>query len=188
MSTARLIYSMLVSLDGYSADQSGGFGWAQPATDVHAHVNELARSVGTSLYGRRMYATMAGWETDPGLAASSPLLADFAQLWQAADKIVYSTSLTDVVTARTRIERSFDVAADRELKTAAAADLNVSGPELAAHALRAGLVDELQVYVVPVVVGGGTAYLPTDVRLDLELIDERRFADGTVFLRYRVRP
>lgn len=187
MPTARLIYSMIVSLDGYSADREGHFDWAAPDDDVHAHVNELEQSVGSYLYGARMYATMAGWETDPELATSSPLMADFARMWQAAEKIVYSTTLTEVVTARTRIERRFDVGAVRELKAAATADLNVSGPGLAASALRAGLVDELQLYVVPVVVGGGTRFLPADVRLELALTDERRFAGGTVFLRYDIR-
>jgi dihydrofolate reductase len=184
----QLIYAVIVSLDGYIADRDGNFDWAMPGEEAHSFINDLERPVGTHLYGRRMYETMIGWETDPTLAEQSPLMRDFAQIWQAADKIVYSTTLTAVSTARTRIERDFNPEAVRALKTSTAANLSVSGPGLAVHALRAGLVDELQVYLVPTIVGSGTSYLPDDVRLNLELRDERRFNDGMVHLRYGVHP
>jgi dihydrofolate reductase len=183
----QLIYGAIVSLDGYSADRDGNFDWAEPDEEAHAFINELQKPVGTYLYGRRMYETMAVWETDTSLAEQSSVMRDFAQVWQAAEKIVYSTTLAQPSTARTRVERSFDPEAVRELKAASEADLTVAGPGLAAHAVRSGLVDELQVYLVPAVVGGGTPYLPNDVRLDLELRDERRFAAGMVHLRYGVR-
>ncbi len=183
----QLIYSMIVSLDGYVADRDGNFDWAEPDEEAHAFINELEKPVGTYLYGRRMYEMMLVWETDPALAEQSLVMRDFAEMWQAADKIVYSRTLAEVSTARTRIERSFDVESVRELKATAATDLSVSGPGLAAHALRAGLVDELQMHLMPTIVGGGTPYLPHDVRLSLELRDERRFRGGMVHLRYGVQ-
>jgi dihydrofolate reductase len=183
----KLIYSVIASVDGYTADAAGTFDWAAPEPDAHAFINDLERPVGTYLYGRRMYETMLAWETDPGLAEQSPEMRDFAQVWQAADKVVYSTSLAAVPTARTRIERSFDPDAVGRLKATAGHDLSIGGPHLAAHALRAGLVDEYHLFVAPAVVGGGNPALPHDVRLDLDLMDERRFGSGMVYLCYRVR-
>src|ERR671914_1699348 len=179
---AKLIYLMIASLDGYVADEDGNFDWAVPDEEVYAFINDLDRQVGTYLYGRRMYETMVGWETDPTLAARSPLMRDFAQIWQAADKIVYPKTLEAVSTARTRIERDFDPEAVRQMKALAGRDLMVGGPELAAQAFEAGLVDELHLFVVPIVVGGGKRALPDGVRLELELLDERRFGNGTAHL------
>ena len=184
---AKLIYLMIASLDGYVADEDGNFDWAVPDEEVHAFINDLDRPVGTYLYGRRMYETMAGWETDPTLADQSPLMRDFAQIWQAADKIVYSKTLEAVSTARTRIERDFDPEAVRQMKALAGRDLIVGGPELAAQAFKAGLVEECHLFVAPMVVGGGKRSLPKDVRLKLELLDERSFASGMVYLHYRTR-
>jgi dihydrofolate reductase len=183
---AKLIYSAIASLDGYVADESGNFDWAEPDEDVHRFVSELERPVGTYLYGRRMYEVMAFWET-AGSADQPPFVREFAEIWQAADKIVYSTTLETVSSARTRIEREFDPEAVRRLKATAARDLTVGGPGLAGQALAAGLVDECHLFVAPVVVGGGTRALPDGVRLDLELLDERRFGSGMVYLRYRTR-
>jgi dihydrofolate reductase len=185
---AQLIYSAIASLDGYIEDAQGSFDWAAPDEEVHAFVNDLQRSVGTHLYGRRMYETMAYWESPPDLAAQRSVVRDFAAIWQAADKVVYSTTLQTAAGARTRIERNFDPVAVREMKASAIADVTVGGAALAAHAFAAGLVDECQLFFVPVVVGGGKHALPTgDLRLSLELLDERRFASGTVYLRYRIR-
>lgn len=181
---AHLIYSAISSLDGYVADAGGGFDWAAPDEEVHAFVNDLERSVGTHLYGRRMYEVMAAWESMP-MAGQGPVARDFAEIWRAADKVVYSTTLANARTARTRIERSFDPEAVGRLKETAQRDVSVGGPTLAAHALAAGLVDECHLFLVPVVVGGGLRSFPDDVRLDLELIDERRFAGGVVHLHYR---
>jgi dihydrofolate reductase len=180
---AKLIYEALTSLDGYIADASGSFDWAAPDDDVHEFVNELARPIGTYLLGRRMYEVMAGWETmdDP-----SPVMQDFAGLWRSAEKIVYSTTLEDVSSARTRIERTFDPSAVRELKAGADRDISIGGPHLAAEAIRAGLVDEISLFLNPIVVGGGNAALPDDVRVPLELIDSHRFDNGVVFVRYLV--
>jgi dihydrofolate reductase len=183
---AKLIYLAIASVDGYVEDESGGFGWAQPSDEVHVFVNDLERSVGTYLYGRRMYETMAVWETWPGDEEASPTTRDFAEIWRAADKVVYSTTLETADTPRTRIEPDFDADAVRRLKESATSDLAVGGAELAAHAFRAGLVDECHLFLVPVIVGGGKRALPDGVRLELELLDERRFANGTVFLRYGV--
>jgi dihydrofolate reductase len=182
---AKLVYSAIASLDGYIEDESGDFGWAAPDEEVHAFINDLQRPIGTHLYGRRMYETMAGWETDPTLADQSPLMRDFAAPWQAADKIVYSRTLEAAPTARTRIERKFDPEAVRQIKASAGRDMLIGGPTLAAQAFGAGLVDECHLFVVPVVVGGGKRSLPSDVRLELELLDERRFGGGMVYLRYR---
>ncbi|GAB4065122.1 dihydrofolate reductase family protein [Angustibacter speluncae] len=183
---ARLVYSVIGSLDGYLADADGGFGWAEPSEEVLAFVTEAERGVGTYLYGRRMYELMHVWETDPAAAALSPESARFAEVWQAADKVVYSTTLPDVRTERTLLRRDFDVDEVRGWLREADADLTVAGPTLAAHAFRAALVEELQVVVVPEVVGGGLRYLP-DVRASLDLREERRFANGMVWLRYDVR-
>ncbi|MGP3970302.1 dihydrofolate reductase family protein [Streptomyces sp. 6N223] len=184
---AKLIYTGITSLDGYIEDPSGRFDWSMPDEEVHAFVNDLTRSVGTHVYGRRMYEVMTGWETDPSLAGQSPLMRDFAELWQAADKIVYSTTLQAPSTARTRIERRFDPEAIRRLKTTATRDIAIGGPALAARAIAAGLVDEYHLFLNPIVVGGGKPFLPDGVRVTLDLLDERRFAGGVVHLRYRAR-
>lgn len=181
-----LIYSAITSLDGFIEDADGGFEWAAPDEEVHAFVNDLERSVGTYLYGRRMYETMIFWEDPPDLAAEPAPMKDFAAIWQAAEKIVYSRTLAAAASARTRIERSFDADAVRRLKETEERDISVGGAELAAQALEAGLVDECHLLVAPVMVGGGKPALPP-LRLELELLDERRFAGGTVFLRYRLR-
>jgi len=182
---AKLIYSTIASVDGYVADAAGAFQWAAPDEEVFAFVNELERPIGTYLFGRRMYETMVSWETAADLD-EHPVEREFARLWRAADKVVYSTSLASVASARTRIERGFDPGAVRSLKATADRDLTVGGPDLAGQALEAGLVDELQLFAVPVLVGGGTPAFPSGVRLDLDLLDERRFAAGTVYRRYRV--
>ena len=179
-----LIYSVIVSLDGYTADREGKFDWAEPDEDVFAFINDLERPIGTYLYGRRMYEVMRYWE-DTDLAGRSAAVREFAGIWQSADKIVYSASLPETSTAKTRIERSFDPEAIRALKQHG--DVSISGPTLAAHAARAGLVDEYQLFVNPVIVGGGLPALPVGVRASLELADERRFASGVVYLRYRAR-
>jgi dihydrofolate reductase len=184
---AKLIYSAITSLDGYIADEDGNFDWAAPDQEVHTFVNDLERPVGTYLYGRRMYEVMAPWETDPTLATQSPVMREFAQLWQAADKVVYSRTLETASTARTRIERDFDPEAVRQMKATAGRDLTVGGPDLAAQALKAGLVDEFQLFLVPIIVGGGRPSLPSNLRLELELLDERRFGNGVVHLRYATR-
>jgi dihydrofolate reductase len=185
---ARLIYSAITSFDGYIEDSEGKFDWAMPDEEVHRYINNLERAAGTHLYGRRMYETLMVWETDPGFATASPILQDFAEIWQAANKIVYSRTLAAVSTRRTRIERDFDPAAVQQLKVASEHDLLIGGPTLAAHAFRAGLIDECQLFLVPVVVGGGKPALPDKVRLELNLLDERRFGNGMVYLRYGVKP
>jgi dihydrofolate reductase len=183
---AELIYSAIASLDGYVADEDGNFDWAEPDEEVHAFINNLERAVGTYLYGRRMYETMAAWETDATLANQSEPMRDFAQIWQAAEKIVYSKHLEKTSTDRTRIEREFDPEAVRGMKASVASDLTVGGPELAADAFRAGLVDECHLFFAPVVVGRGKQSLPEGLRLKLELLDARRFGSGMVHLHYRV--
>jgi dihydrofolate reductase len=182
---ATLIYSAITSLDGYVADKDGNFDWAAPSDEVHAFVNDLERSVGTYLYGRRMYETMVYWETAHTLPESSPVELDYAEIWQAADKIIYSRTMTEVSSARTRIEREFDPDSVRRLKESAGRDLSVGGAELAAQAIKDGVVDEYHLFVNPVVVGGGTSTLPDNVRLDLDLLDEHRFSSGVVHLHYR---
>ena len=181
---ALLLYSTTMSLDGYVEDATGDFGFSEPSDEVHAFINDRLREVGTHLYGRRLYETMAVWETDPSFAEGPAVARDFAGIWAAADKVVYSTTLPDVVTGRTRLARTFDPDEVRTLKASADRDLLVGGAELAGQALRNGLVDEVHVYVAPVVVGGGKPALPPGVRLDLTLLDERRFGSGTVYLRY----
>jgi dihydrofolate reductase len=182
---AKLIYSAIASLDGYVADREGNFDWAAPGDEVHAFVNELERPVGTYLYGRRMYEVMAPWETMDTGPGEPVAIRDFARIWRAADKVVFSRTLARPTTARTSVERDFDRARVREMKASSSRDLTIGGPALAGQAIRAGLVDELQLFLAPVIVGGGTRFLPMDVGLELELLDERRFGDGTVFLRYR---
>jgi dihydrofolate reductase len=182
---ARLIYSAIVSADGYVEDAAGGFDWAAPDEEVLSFVNDLERPVGTYLYGRRMYQTMLYWETADPAPGQPPSVRDFTKLWQAAEKIVFSKTLRSASSARTRIERSFDPDMIRQLKSATDQDMSVGGAALAGQAIEAGLVDELQLILVPVIVGGGKPALPSGVRLHMELLDTRRFANGTVFLRYR---
>ena len=184
---ASLIYSAIGSLDGYIADEHGKFDWAAPDEEVHGFVNDLARPVGTYLLGRRMYDVLAYWDDPPALGEQPSVMQEFAEIWRASDKVVYSRTLETARTARTRIEREFDAEAIRQLKAQSERDLAVGGPDLAAQAIEAGLVDEYQLFVVPVVVGAGTTALPRGRRIELELVDERRFGNGTVFLRYRSR-
>jgi dihydrofolate reductase len=184
---ANLIYSAITSLDGYVADEDGNFDWAAPDEEVHSFVNELERQVGTYLYGRRIYETMVYWETAHTLPDQPPVVEDFAQIWQAADKIVYSRTLETVSSARTRIERDFDPEAVGQLKASAGRDISVGGPDLAAQAIKAGLVDEYHLFLTPIVVGGGKPSLPDQVRVKLELLDERRFGSGVVHLHYRTK-
>jgi len=179
----RLIYSAIASLDGYVNDVDGKFDWSAPDEEVHAFVNERERPIGTYLYGRRMYEVMAVWET-MDLSGDSPPMRDYQQIWQAAEKVVYSRTLDAASSARTRIEREFDPAAVRELKASADRDISVGGPELAGQAIAAGLVDEISLFLNPIVVGGGSRALPDGVRVPLELLEERRFGNGAVFLRY----
>lgn len=184
---AHLIYSAISSLDGYIEDRDGNFDWAMPDEEVHGFINNLERTAGTYLYGRRMYEMMTVWETDPDLAADSPLTQDFAQIWQAADKIVYSSTLAAVSTRKTQIERNFNPEVIQQLKKTAQHDILIGGPELAAHAFRSGLIDECHLFLTPIIVGGGKPSLPDNVRLELELLEERRFGNGVVYLRYRTR-
>ncbi len=182
---AKLIYSAITSLDGYVADEDDNFDWAVPDEEVHTFVNDLERSVGTYLYGRRMYEVMVFWETAHTLVDQPPFVRDYAQIWRAADKIVYSKTLQRVSSARTRIERALDPEAVRQMKAAANRDLSVGGPNLAAQAFEAGLVDECHLFLTPILVGGGKQSLPDNVHLKLELLDERHFRNGMVHLHYR---
>jgi dihydrofolate reductase len=181
----ELIYLALQSLDGYIADEHGNFEWAAPSEEVHTFVNDLTRPLGTHLLGRRMYEVMSVWERPGELPGMTDAVRDFAAIWAEADKVVYSRTLDAVSTARTRLERDFDAEAVRELKESSERDLSIGGPGLAAPAFSAGLVDELQLFIAPAIVGGGTASLPAGVRLDLELVEERRFDNGMAYLRYR---
>jgi dihydrofolate reductase len=181
---AKLIYVSNVSVDGYIEDEHGSFDWTAPDDEVFAFITNLVRGVGTYLYGRRLYETMAVWETDPALAAQSELRADFANVWQAADKVVYSTTLGAVSTTKTRLESSFDPDSIRDVKASATSDLTVGGANLAAQTFKAGLVDECQLFICPVLVGGGKPALPSDTRAELELLDEHRFTNGVIYLRY----
>jgi dihydrofolate reductase len=183
----NLIYIANCSLDGYTADETGNFDWTEPTPELHALFNDLVRSTGTQLYGRRMYETMAVWETDPSLPEQSPVMADFARLWQAADKVVYSRTLKEVWTGRTSLERDFDRQAVLELKARTSQDMLIGGAELAAAALRAGLVDECGLILLPWLIGGGKPALPQGVRVPLELIDQRTFSSGAVYVRYRLQ-
>jgi len=181
----KLIYSAIASADGYTEDAAGRFDWAAPDEEVLRFVNDLERPVGTYLYGRRMYETMLYWETAGPLAGQPPAALEFASIWQAAEKVVFSRTRTTVPSARTRLERDFDPGMVGQLKSATGDDLTVGGAELAGQALQAGLVDELQLILVPVIVGGGKRALPDGVRVDLQLLDTQRFASGAVYLRYR---
>ena len=181
---AKLIYTAIMSLDGYVADEDGNFDWAEPDEDVHSLVNDLERPIGTYLYGRRLYDVMVAWET---IDEEQPFIKDYAQIWRAADKVVYSRTLEEVSSARTRIERNFDPDVIRRTKAEMERDIGVGGPELAGQAILAGLVDEIQLFLSPVVVGGGTRALPDNVRVELELLDERRFDNGVVYLRFRTK-
>ncbi len=183
---AKLMYSAITSLDGYVADEDGSFDWSAPDEEVHTVVNDLERPVGTYLYGRRMYEVMLGWETAQ-TAGQPRFMRDFAALWQAADKIVYSKTLETASSARTRIERTFEPEAVLEMKARSGRDISVGGPDLAAQAIKAGLVDECHLFVSPIMVGGGNPALPSNVRLELELLDERRFSNDVVHLHYRMR-
>ncbi len=182
---AKLIYSVISSLDGYIADEDGNFDWAEPGEEVHAFVNDLQRPIGTYLYGRRMYEVMVYWETAHTLADQTTVEQDYTEIWQAAEKIVYSKRLEKVSSARTRIERDFDPEAVRQMKASESRDITIAGPNLAAQAIKAGSVDECHLFVAPIVVGGGNRALPNDVRVKLELLDDRRFDNGMVYLRYR---
>jgi dihydrofolate reductase len=181
---AELIYSGIMSLDGYVADEDGNFDWSAPDPEVHAFVNQIERPIGTYLYGRRMYEVMSYWETAPGPEAPSHV-REYGEIWRSADKIVYSTSLPRVSTAQTRLEQTFDVEAVRSLKSGSERGFSIGGSELASHAIRAGLVDEYHLFLTPIVVGGGTRFLPDHVRLQLELLDQHRFGSGVVHLHYR---
>jgi dihydrofolate reductase len=183
----ELVYLAIQSLDGYIADEQGDFSWGEPDDEAHAFINDLARQVGTHLLGRRMYEVMAVWERPDELPGLTPPMHDFAEVWQASDKVVYSRTLESVSTARTRLEPEFDAEAVRALKESSERSLAVAGPTLAAHAFRAGLVDEMQLFIAPVVIGGGKRSLPDGVRLDLKLVDERRFNNALAYLRYRTR-
>ena len=183
----KLIYVANVSLDGYIEDAHGNFEWTAPSDEVFTFITDLIRPVGTHLYGRRMYETMAVWETEPAFAAQSELMGDFANVWQAADKVVYSTTLGVVPTANTRLERRFDPDSVRALKTSATSDLTVTGPTIAAHAFNARLVDECHLFVHPVLVGQGKPAFSGDAPMQLDLLEERRFGNGVVYLRYGIR-
>jgi dihydrofolate reductase len=181
----RLIYSAICSLDGFVADRDGSFDWAEPDPEVHAFVNALTRSVGTHLLGRRIHEVMAAWDSPEDFVGDSPEMQEFAEIWAEADKVVYSRTLETVATRRTRLERELDGSAVRRMKADATRDLSIGGPTLAAHALRAGLVDECQLFLCPVVVGGGVGVWPDGLRARLDLVEERRFDSGVVYLRHR---
>jgi dihydrofolate reductase len=181
---AKLIYSAIASLDGYVEDQQGKFDWAAPDDEVHAFINELERPIATYLYGRRMYETMVYWETVTTSGDQPAAVRDFAEIWRAAEKLVYSRTLQTVSSARTRIERDFNPAAIRRLKEASEHDITVGGAELAGQSIAAGLVDECHLFLHPVVVGGGKRALSDNVRVQLELLDTRRFQSGVVHLHY----
>jgi dihydrofolate reductase len=183
---AKLIYSAIASLDGYVEDEQGRFDWAAPDDEVHAFLNDLERPIGTYLYGRRMYDTMVFWETASTGAGSSAAIRDFAVIWRAAEKIVYSRTLQTISSARTRIERGFDPDAIQRFKETSEADITIGGAELAGQAIAAGLVDECHLFLGPVMVGGGKRALPDNIRTQLELLDERRFRRGVVHLHYRM--
>ena len=184
---ANLIYVANTSLDGYTEDKDGKFDWTDPSEEYFRFITNLVRAMRTHLYGRRMYQSMMVWETNPNLAADSPLRRDFAETWQAADKIVYSRTLETISTRKTQLEQTFDPQAIRQLKATSEHDILIGGTKLTAHAFRAGLIDECHLFVIPILVGGGKPALPDNVRLELELLEERRFGNGTVYLRYRTR-
>ena len=182
---AKLHYSAITSLDGYIADKHGNFEWSAPNEEVHAFVNDLERPIGTHLFGRRMYETMVVWE-DLDTSNEPPVMSDYAEMWRAADKIVYSTTLENVSSTRTRLEQRFDPSAVADLKAAATRDLSIGGANLAGQAMRAGLVDEIELFITPVVVGGGTHWAPEDVFVRGSLVEHEPFGDGTVFMRYEL--
>lgn len=182
---ANLIFSTIASLDGYIADEQGNFDWGMPDEEVHTFINDLQRSIGTYLYGRGLYEVMAEWETMDTLEDQPRVIYDFAEIWQSADKIVYSRTLEKVSSSRTRIEREFDPQVVQALKSSADQDILVGGPNLAAHAFKAGLVDECHLFLAPITIGGGKRALPNNYRVGLELMEERRFGNGMVYLRYR---
>jgi dihydrofolate reductase len=184
---ANLIYVANASLDGYTEDKDGKFDWTAPSDEPFKFVTNIIRTTHTHLYGRRMYQTMMVWETDPNLAAQSLPMRDFAETWQAANKIVYSRTLETISTRKTQLEQTFNPEAIRQLKATSEDDILIGGPELAAHAFRAGLIDECHLFLIPIVVGGGKSALPDNVRMELELLDEHRFHNGTVYLHYRTR-
>lgn len=183
---AHMIYSMIMSLDGYIEDMNGNLNWSEPSDEVHSFINDLERTAGTHLYGRRLYETMMVWETDPTFAATSPIYRDFAEIWQAAEKIVYSKTLTEASTRKTRIERDFDPGSARKLKATSGQDILIGGPNLAAHAFRAGLIDECRLFLAPIIIGGGKPAFPNNLHLELALLEEHRFCNGMVYLRYKV--
>ena len=185
---ARLVYTVLTSLDGYVADEAGNFEWAMPSEDVHRFVNELESSVGTYLFGRRLYEVMAVWQNMPGIEQEPDVIREYADIWQSTDKIVFSETLSAVTTPKTRLERSFDPQSVRAMVTDQDQDVSIGGPTLATHALKAGIVDDVHLFVFPVVVGGGTPSWPAGAQIALELVDQNRFDDGTVYLHYRTRP
>ena len=182
---AKLIYSAIASLDGYVADADGRFEWAVPDDEVHAFINDRERPIGTYLYGRRLYETMVAWEHPETFADQRPVMRDYASIWKAAEKVVYSRTLGNVSSARTRLERELDIEAVRRMKATSQRDISVGGPELAGQAIEAGLVDECALFLTPIIVGAGTRALPRDVRATLELLEERRFGNGMVYVRYR---
>lgn len=184
---SKLIYFMPMSLDGFIAGEADNLDWSVPDEAVFACINDLHRPIGTYLYGRKNYETMTVWETPEVMPEQTPDMLDFARIWQAADKIVYSKSLVTVATSKTRLEREFEPQAVRDLKTQLPHDISVAGPNLAAQAIRAGLVDEYQLLVVPFMLGGGKRVLPNDVKVKLELVEERRIGKGWVYLHYRTR-
>ena len=183
---AKLIYSAIMSLDGYTADTDGNFNWSAPDEEIHAFVNDLERDVGTYLLGRRMYEVMSVWET-MDTRDEPPVIQDYARIWQGADKVVYSTTLDTPSTLKTRLERQFLPEAVQDLKKDSGRNISIGGPTLAAHALKAGLVDECQLFINPVAVGGGLRFLPEGLKAQLELVDQRRFGNGVAYLRYRAR-
>ncbi len=184
---ARLVYAVLVSLDGYVADEAGNFDWAAPGEDVHSYINQLERSVGIYLYGRRLYEVMAVWQDMPGIEQEPDVIGEYADIWQSADKIVYSETLSAVTTPKTRLERNFDPQSVRAMVTDQERDVSIGGPTLASHALRAGIVDDVHLFIVPHIVGGGTPCWPAGTRLALDLVEQKEFVDGTVHLHYRAR-
>jgi dihydrofolate reductase len=184
---AKLIYFMPMSLDGFIAGETDNMDWSEPDEEIYALINDLHRPIGTYLYGRKNYETMTVWETPDVIPGQAPAMRDFGGIWQAADKIVYSKSLETVSTPKTRLEREFEPQAVRDLKAQLPHDISVAGPNLAAQAIRAGLVDEYHLLVIPFMLGGGKQVLPSSVRVKLDLLDERRFGNGWVYLRYRIR-